>query len=227
LLIYPCSSDLIRVQIQILLSVLGDFAVKGCLPMQKNDIAAYAVVERLRDDRQVTIRAIRPDDRGRVAEALRNVGPESFYRRTFSPKRELSHDDLKQLTEVDFEIVVALVAVMTEEGRDRIVGAGRYIRMGDAAAPGAEVAFLIDDEHQSLGIGSRIFKHLVAIARASGIGQFEAEVLPSNEGMLRLFDRSGLPVARTASREAVHVTIELATTGKPVQDRSAAPGGAR
>jgi GNAT superfamily N-acetyltransferase len=71
------------------------------------------------------------------------------------------------------------------------------------------VAFLVDDAHQGLGIGSRIFKHLVAIARALGITQFEAEVLPSNEGMLRLFTRSCLPVSRTMTRDSIHVTIDL------------------
>ena len=141
LLIYPCSSDLIRVQIQILLSVLGDYADKGCLPMQKNDIAAYAVVERLRDGRQVTVRAIRPDDKEHLAGTLRELSAESFYRRTFSPKRVLSDTELKQLAEVDFVNVVALVAVMNEEGEDRIVGGCRYLRTGSAAAgPTAEVA---------------------------------------------------------------------------------------
>jgi GNAT superfamily N-acetyltransferase len=186
--------------------------------MERNDIAHYSVTERLRDGRTVTIRAIHPDDKGRMADALREVSPESLYRRTFSAKRDLGDDDLKQLTEVDFENVVALVAIMKEEDQDRIVGGGRYVRTG---APGdvlkAEVAFLIDDAHQGLGIGSRIFKHLVTIARASGITQFEAEVLPSNEGMLRVFDRSGLPIARTMTRDSVHVTIKLNTAEKRVQ----------
>ncbi len=178
--------------------------------MQRNNIENYLVTERLRDGRQVTIRAIRPDDKGGMADALREVSPESLYRRTFSAKRELSADDLKQLTEVDFKNVVALVTEMKEEEQDRIVGGGRYILTGESgAALNAEIAFLIDDAHQGLGIGSRIFKHLVTIARAAGITQFEAEVLPTNEGMLRLFTRSGLPVISTRSRDSVHVTIDL------------------
>ena len=185
--------------------------------VKRSGIANYSVAERLRDGRTVTIRAIRREDKGQMAEALRDLSPESFYRRTFSPKRELNDKDLTRLTEVDFDVVVALVAVMHEEGEDRVVGGGRYFRTGTSAtAQTAEVAFLIDDAHQSLGIGSRIFKHLVTIARASGITQFEAEVLPSNEGMLRLFNRSGLPVAATPSRDSVHVTIELTATEKGV-----------
>jgi len=179
----------------------------------KNDIAGYSAVEHLRNGRSVTIRAIRRDDRGQMAESLKELSSESFFRRTFSPKRELSDRDLKGLTEVDFVDIVALVAVMREAGQDGIVGGGRYLRMGEAAPGSAEVAFLVDDAHQGLGIGSRIFRHLVAIARASGIVQFEAEVLPSNDGMLRLFDRSALKVTKKRVDDTVHVTIELGSTG--------------
>ncbi len=122
--------------------------------MHKNDIANYAVTERLQDGHQVTIRAIRPDDKGRMADALREMCSESLYRRTFSVKRDLSDDDLRQLTEFNFENVVAPVAVMNEEAQDRIVGGGRYIRIGEAGnALKSEVAFLIDDAHQGLGMG--------------------------------------------------------------------------
>ncbi len=181
--------------------------------MQGNDIANYSVQERLKDGRTVTIRAIHTDDKGRMADALREASSESLYRRTFSAKRELSDEELKQLTAVDFDKIVALVAVMKDEG-DRIVGGGRYICLGNSGADGAEVAFLIDDAHQGLGVGSRIFKHLVAIARLSGIAKFDAEVLPSNEGMLRLFDRSGLPVMKRGSADTVHVTVMLTAAGE-------------
>ncbi len=181
--------------------------------MQKKDVANYSVTEPLRDARLVTIRAIRPDDRGRMADALRKVSSESLYRRTFSAKRDLGDDELKKLTRVDFENVVALVAIMKEKDQDRIVGGGRYVRSGaSGTARKAEVAFLIDDAHQGLGIGSRIFKHLITIARISGITRLEAEVLPSNEAMLRVFARSGLPIAKTQTRDSVHVTIDLAAT---------------
>ncbi len=176
--------------------------------MQKNDLSKYCFEERLKNGQAVTIRAIRPEDKGCVIDVLREVSPESFYRRTFSPKRNLTDEELRRLTEVDFDKVVALAATIKQEGRDKIVGGGRYIRICGAGA--AEVAFLIDDAHQGLGIGSRIFRHLVKIARASGIARFEADVLPSNTSMLTLFSRSGLRISTSMSSEDVHVTIELA-----------------
>jgi len=62
---------------------------------------------------------------------------------------------------------------------------------------------------QGLGIASRIFKHLVAIARASGITHFEAEVLPSNDAMLKVFSRSGIPFTRTGSPEFIYLLMDL------------------
>lgn len=186
--------------------------------MSQNELANYSAVECMRDGRRVTIRAIRAQDRGLVIDGLRHVGPDSLYLRFFSKKSRFTDDELKQATEVDFADVVALVAVVEEAGGDRIVGGGRYLRIG-ASGPGqrAEVAFLIDDAHQGLGIGSRLFRHLAAIARAAGVVQFEADVLPANQGMLRLFSRSGFPVTRTVTPEAVHLTIDL-TAGTVATD---------
>jgi GNAT superfamily N-acetyltransferase len=181
---------------------------KEVMPVKKNDIANYAFTESLRDRRPITIRAIRPDDKGNLIDALNKVSPESLYRRLFSGKRKFSDDELKQITAVDFVNIVALVAVAKIDGTEQIVGGGRYVRT-EPSGKSAEVAFLIDDAHQGLGIGSRLFKHLLAIARESGICQFEAEVLPLNLAMLTLFVRSGLPVVKTMTRDSVHVTIQL------------------
>jgi GNAT superfamily N-acetyltransferase len=174
------------------------------------DIKNYNVAERLRDQRTVTIRAVRPDDKGLIIDGIKEVSADSIYRRFLMAKQEITPQDLKQATEVDFVNVVALVAVLEKDGRDQIAGGGRYIRTGPSGGgQRAEVAFLVIDSFQGLGIASLIFKHLLAIARHSGITQFEAEVLPSNEAMLRVFARSGIPMTRTATRDTVHVLMDL------------------
>lgn len=178
--------------------------------MNQDDIRNYISKENLRDRRSIIIRAICPDDKGLLIDTLSKVSSQSLYLRLFSAKRKFSDDEMNQMTAVDFVNIVALVAVLEEDGLDKIVGGGRYVRIGPSGTgQSAEVAFLIDDAHQGLGIGSRIFKHLVEIAGESGITHFEAEVLPSNAPMLRLFARSGLPVGKTMTRDSVHVTIQL------------------
>ena len=179
-----------------------------------SDIRNYNVTERLRDDRTLTIRAIRPDDKGIIIEALNKVSAESIYRRFLMIKKEITPQELKQATEVDFVKVVALVAFLEKDGNQQIAGGGRYYRTTGLRA---EVAFFVGDAFQGFGIASRIFKHLLAIARDSGIAEFEAEVLPSNEAMFKVFARSGLRLARSATRDTVHVLMDLsaaATAGQ-------------
>jgi RimJ/RimL family protein N-acetyltransferase len=178
--------------------------------MNQNDRMNYTVTEQLRNKQEITIRAVRPDDKGLVVEALSNLSADSVYRRLFTTKKNISAEGLKKVTEVDFDNVVALVVALEEDGKEQLVGGGRYIRSG-ATENGykAEVAFLINDAFQGLGIASRIFKHLLAIARESGITQFEAEVLPGNAAMLRVFSGSGLRVTKNATRESIHISMEL------------------
>ena len=178
--------------------------------VETDDISNYNVAESLRDQRTATIRAVRPDDKGLVLVGLNNVSAESIYRRFLAIRKEITPEGLKKVTEVDFVNVVALVAVLEKDGDNQIVGGGRYIRTGPSGGGRkAEVAFLIGDAFQGLGIASVIFKHLVLIARNSGITQFEAEVLPLNEAMLKVFARSGIPLTRTATRDSVHLLMEL------------------
>lgn len=175
--------------------------------MRTEHLSNYHVTEILRDKRPVIIRAVRPDDKGLFIDGLTQLSAESIYRRFFGPKK-FTESDLKQATEVDFVNVVALVAVLEKDGEAHIAGGGRYVRIGPGGQT-AEVAFLIGDAFHGLGIGSRLFKHLVSIARDSGITRFEAEVLPSNEAMLRVFARGEVPVTRTMTRDSIHVVMDL------------------
>ena len=174
------------------------------------DLRNYHAVEQLKNGLSVTVRAIRPDDKDRITEAFRNLERESVYTRFFGFKKELTQEDLKTATEVDFENVVALVVTRAEGQVETIIGSGRYVA-GDA--PGgrrhAEVAFLVEEDYHGLGIASRILRHLTAIARDKGIAAFEAEVLPENKAMLAVFARSGLAMSQSREDGVVHVTFQL------------------
>ena len=178
--------------------------------MNKDDTAGYSVIERLKDQRSVTIRAVRPGDKGLIIEAFRGLSAESIYFRLFAAKKEFTDADVKEITEVDFLNVVALVAVLEQNGKDRIVGEGRYIRSGeDGTMRRAEVALIVVDAFHRLGIATLLLKHLIAIAREAGITHLEAEILRSNQTMLNILARSDFPVTMTPTREFVHAVMDL------------------
>jgi len=176
----------------------------------KTDVRNYSAQETLKNGLQVTIRAIRPDDRESLLAALKELDERTVYLRFFGPKQEFSHQELKEATDVDFVRTVALVTCMQNSVGEKIIGAGRYIAFGNAEPPDrAEVAFMVEEDYHGLGIAGKILRHLAGIAKQKGIVQFHAEVLPQNKGMLAVFNRSGFPVKQEFSEGLAHVTLSL------------------
>jgi RimJ/RimL family protein N-acetyltransferase len=174
------------------------------------DAAKYEEIETLKNGTVVRIRPVRANDKNRITEAFRNLETESIYTRFFHHKRELSDDELKFATEVDFENVVALVVTVGEGENEVIIGGGRYVAFDPANnLRSAEVAFTVEEDYHRQGIAGRLLRHLVHIARRNGVSQFEAEVLPQNKAMIAVFERSGLPVSKKFEGGAVHITISL------------------
>ena len=52
-------------------------------------------------------------------------------------------------------------------------------------------------------------RHLVAIAQAAGLRELTAEVLPDNTPMLKVFEKSGLPLTVQRQTGVVHVVLQL------------------
>ena len=168
--------------------------------------ATYAATERLRNGASLQIRALQPGDRDEMLAAVGRFSKETLYRRFFAPKRSFSEREIEYFLNVDFVRHVALAAVLTEGGRQVIAGGARYIVTQPARA---EVAFAVDDAHQKLGIATHLIAHLIGIARAMGLKEFVAEVLPENAPMLKVFQRCGLAMTTRRERGVVHVTLAL------------------
>jgi RimJ/RimL family protein N-acetyltransferase len=143
-------------------------------------------------------------------EAFKGLEASSIYTRFFGPRKELTDRELIQATEIDFKQNVALVACVQESARERIIGSGRYIVYETQKPPSAaEIAFVVEEDYHGQGLASILLKHLLLIARQQGISRFEADVLHANKKMLRVFERTGLPVVTKASSDSLHVTIFL------------------
>ena len=76
--------------------------------------------------------------------------------------------------------------------QDQIIAVGRY----DVVRPReAEVAFLVEDQHQGRGIGQLLLEHLAQAGRERGVERFVADVLPDNQRMIQTFRDAGYRVA--------------------------------
>ena len=164
----------------------------------------------------ITIRAVRPDDRERIVKAFQALDPESIYQRFFALKKRLSDEELRRLTESDGVRDVVLVATVASNDQEIIIGLGRYARTGTSG----EIAFTVEEDYQGRGVASELLWRLTDIARRGGIRQFEADVLPDNAAMLKVFERSGLPMQARHAEGIVHLTLLLETGDREAPERS-------
>jgi GNAT superfamily N-acetyltransferase len=170
------------------------------------DLAAYRAAEVLRNGQPATIRAFEPRDRDGLVAAFERTGDKSRYRRFFTSKRTLTEGEIAFFVEVNFTRHVALVAELEENDRPVIVGGGRYV----VCAPrSAEVAFMVDDARQGLGIGSLLMRHLVVCARSAGLETLVAEVLPENAAMRKVFERAGLAIQTRREAGVLQLNMRL------------------
>ena len=168
--------------------------------------ANYSAIDRMRDGRNLEIRALKPSDEADMLAAVDRIGKQSLYRRFMGAKRGFSDKERAFFLNVDFVNHVALIAVLKEADRASIVAGGRYI----VEQPGtAEIAFAVVDGYQGQGIGAVLLRHLAALGRRAGLKQFTAEVLSDNTPMLKVFERSGLKFSSKRSADGVHAVLQL------------------
>lgn len=178
------------------------------------DARHYAVDETLRDGRNIRIRAARPDDADRLVAAFRKLDPASVYLRFFAPKKELTEADFRRFRELDFDKRVILLATAIEAGEEIVIASATYVRDDMQRA---EIAFIVEEDYQRLGIARRLLTHLGRIATAAGLATFTAEVLPQNTAMLGVFSRCGWPMQTHAADGCVHVSLDLRpSAGRPM-----------
>jgi len=98
------------------------------------------------------------------------------------------------------------------EHEGRIVALASYVRLRDPRS--ADVAFAVADEFQGRGIGMRLLEQLAAAAGAGGVEEFVADVMTSNNRMLRVFSEAGFEATRSSSAGETEVRLRLAATEK-------------
>jgi GNAT superfamily N-acetyltransferase len=161
-------------------------------------------VHRLRDGTAVAVRPISILDDERIVRFHESLSPETTRLRFFAVHPHLTAHETTRFTDVDHKDREAWVALIDDE----IIGVGRYERLTDPNDD-AEVAFVVADRWQGLGVGPILLRHLTASARAVGIRRLVAETLAENHHMLDMFIRSGLPATRSLDRGVVTVTMRL------------------
>jgi GNAT superfamily N-acetyltransferase/AcrR family transcriptional regulator len=152
----------------------------------------FGWVEYLRDGTQVVIRLARPEDAEGVADMHARSSEATRYQRYFTPHTDWREDQLRRVA--GGHRGATLVAV---NWRGDIVGLGNVFPDRPDETSTAEIAVIVEDAWQGRGLGGRLLKHLVDLARRQGFDEVLALVLASNTGMVRLLERLDLDWTRS------------------------------
>ena len=133
--------------------------------------------------------------------------------RFFTALRELSPSMAESFCNVDFKRRVAVVVCFP--GEQAIRGVGRYEIADDGRS--AEVAFVLEDDLQGMGLGKALLRLLAVHARGSGVDQFTAVVLPENLAMLGVFQSCEFPVTINHVDGANYITIDIGEPHEPLR----------
>jgi len=139
-----------------------------------------------RVDSGITIRPLRNGETQAVQAVFDRLGPRSRLMRFGGAKPMLSERDLEQLARVDGDhhVLVALVDCAP-------IGIARLVRDGSSA----EVAVEVVDDWQGRRVGTVLMKHLTSDARAAGIRELHAYVVPENAASRALLRRAAVRVS--------------------------------
>lgn len=141
----------------------------------------------------LSLRPLGPDDRDRLAVGFERLSAESRYRRFLTPTTRLTARELTYFSEIDHRNHFAWgVQVLTEDGLNG-AGVARYVRLADDPSA-ADTAFTVLDEYQGKGIGQVLLRALAIAGRVNDLRRFHFDVLADNRPMLRVLEKSGVPM---------------------------------
>src|SRR5660397_196560 len=146
----------------------------------------------LRDGESVLLRPLKPTDDALCRDLFYDAGEETVYRRYMGSKQSYPRRERDKVVNVDYQDKMGIAAIVRRADRLEMVGLGEWEK--DPKEPElAKVAFLIRDDWQQRGLGTRLLRYVIDLARNRGIHRFCAEVMAENSGMLHLFQRTDYP----------------------------------
>ncbi|HEV3481840.1 MAG TPA: bifunctional acetate--CoA ligase family protein/GNAT family N-acetyltransferase [Candidatus Acidoferrales bacterium] len=173
--------------------------------------AQYVSRWKMKDGREILVRPIRPEDEPLIARFHESLSAQTVYLRYFHMEAlssRVAHERLLRKCFIDYDREMALVAEYVDAaGRREILGIARLSRQRDHQV--AEVAILVADAAQHLGLGTELLRRLIEIARDQKFTSIVANTLPDNAGMRGLATHFGFVVKESADPAQITAVLSL------------------
>ncbi len=161
----------------------------------------------MKNGERCLFRPILPEDEPLLKQFIARVTKEDLYYRYFSEINEFTHDDLANMTQIDYDREMAFVAVHTTAEQTEILGVTRAI--SDPDNIDAEFAVLVRSDLKGLGLGGRLLEKLINYTRDHGLQRLNGITMPNNRGMIALARKLGFDVDIQLEDGIVSLSLKL------------------
>ncbi len=160
------------------------------LPPSTEDLIfleGYKTTRVLKNGKTVLFRPLFPSDEFAYRNFFYSLQEKTIYYRFFYKMKIFSHEVLqKQYASVDYKRNMSIVGLVHRKRHKELIAIGSY---ADAEAERAEVAFVVREDYQGMGIASYLLEQLEVIARDNDYTGFIATTLRENSAMLHVFKK--------------------------------------
>jgi GNAT superfamily N-acetyltransferase len=163
-------------------------------------------IVRLSEQQTVIVRPIEPEDVVALLAMDARISAESRFLR-YCGSAHLSLEEARDICGTGSDSM-ALVATPAEYPQ-QIIAVAFYITCEDTAPDEAEIAIVVEDAWQGMGLGTWLLTHLGMVAVQQGIHTFSAYVHAQNYLILHFIEHTHLPVTRSVSAGICEIRITL------------------
>ena len=157
----------------------------------------------LLDGSAATLRPIRGSDMELERAFVRNLSPQSKFKRFMGELKELSPEQLHAFTHPDRARESVYVVIRSTAAGQEEIAVARYIVEPDDL--GCEFAITIADAWQGKGVAGRLMRALIRDARTRGLAHMSGYVLGANNRMLDFVRKLGFKIEFDRDDPAVRI----------------------
>ncbi len=189
------------------------------LPPSTEDLLfleGYKSSLKLKNGKIAEFRPLLPSDEFAYRNFFYSLQEKTIYMRFFYKMRTFSHEVVqRQWSSVDYRKNMSIIGLVQHGGHKEIVAIGSYAQESEDRA---EVAFVVREDFQGMGIASYLLNVLAKIAKENHYNSFCATVLRENAAMIRVFKKS-FPNADVSmnSGSDLLIVMDFNTPEEPVE----------
>jgi len=168
----------------------GHYIFPDQLPPRQDDLLFlenYKSALQLGNGRTLEFRPLLPSDEFAYRNFFYSLQEKSIYYRFFHKMKIFSHEVAQRhWSNVDYRKNMSVIGLVQRGGHKEIMAIGSYAQAENRLA---EVAFVVREDFQGMGVASYLLKVLEQIAAENDYTGFTAAVLAENVAMMRVFKR--------------------------------------